>query len=398
MDIALVALRSALSEERQASLDGTSQAFLGAIDPQSEFSYKHLRDDKCPLTLFFIESGGSEAPFLKIYESYSAPYYLLAQGDNNSLASSLEILSFLQERGLQGEILYGDPLAINGRIKTLYRLGEARSFLRQARYGLFGEPSDWLIASSVSFQKAIDLFGCSFVVIAFEEFKEEIDRHLYEAPKFHPELATMANDNPTLKGALEIYGAIKRLVAKYSLTAFSIRCFDLLGVYKNTSCLALALLNEEGLTATCEGDEASLLSMDILRSLTDKASFQCNPSAVNLSARTMLLAHCTIPFSMVSKYEFMTHFESGLGIGIRGSMKTEPVTVFKLAPSLLAYHVAEGKITENLSRENLCRTQISIQFDEDIEDFLLHPYGNHLLVAYGSIANDIKEFLKSYGL
>jgi len=398
MDIALVTLRSALSEERQASLDGTSQAFLSSIDPQCEFSYKHLRDEKCPLTLFFIESGGSEAPFLKIYESYSAPYYLLAQGDNNSLASSLEILSFLQQREIQGEILYGEPLAINNRIKTLYRLGEARSFLKQARYGLFGEPSDWLIASSVSFKKASEIFGCSFVTIPFEEFKDEIDRRVYEVQKFHPELAALAENNPTLRGALEIYGAIKRLIAKYSLTAFSIRCFDLLGVYKNTSCLALALLNEEGLTATCEGDEASLLSMDILRSLTERASFQCNPSAVDLSARTMLLAHCTIPFSMVSKYEFMTHFESGLGIGIRGTMKTEPVTVFKLSPRLEAYHVAEGRIIENLSRENLCRTQISIKFDSDIADFLLHPYGNHLMVSYGSLSKDIVELLKTYGI
>jgi L-fucose isomerase-like protein len=396
MDIALVTLRSALSEERKASLDGSSHAFLKSIDPNSEFSYKYLRDEKCPLTLFFIESGGSEAPFLKIYENYSSPYYLLAQGDNNSLASSLEILSFLQKQGLKGEILYGKPDDINARIKTLYRIGEARLYLSKARYGLFGEPSDWLIASSVAFEDVEAKFGSSFTMIPFEEFKEEIDKKEYKPPLFHPELAMKAKDNPTLQGALEIYGAIRRLVEKYELTAFSIRCFDLLGVYKNTSCLALALLNEEGITATCEGDEASLLSMDIVRALTSSASFQCNPSVVDLAEKTMLLAHCTVPFSMVTKYEFMTHFESGLGIGIRGEMKQGPVTVFKLSTNLSDYHLVEGTIGENLARENLCRTQIRVKFDGDISDFLFHPYGNHLIVSYGRLADDIVELMDSY--
>jgi L-fucose isomerase-like protein len=396
MDIALVTLRSALSDERKASLDASSHAFLQTIDPHSEFSYKHLRDEKCPLTLFFIESGGSEAPFLKIYENYSSPYYLLAKGDNNSLASSLEILSFLQRQGLKGEILYGDPNGIYERIKTLYRIAEAKAYLKKAHYGLFGEPSDWLIASSVSFAEAQKKFGCSFTKITFEEFKEEIDKKQYNPPKFHPELAEKAKQSEVLEGALEIYGALSRLIAKYHLTAFSIRCFDLLGVYKNTSCLALALLNEEGITATCEGDEASLLSMDIIRSLTSEASFQCNPSVVNLTDRTMLLAHCTIPFSMVTSYSFMTHFESGLGIGIRGEMRTDPVTVFKLCTNLKDYHLVQGQIEENHTRENLCRTQITIKFDSDISDFLYHPYGNHLIVAYGRLAEDIEELMDSY--
>lgn len=396
MDIALVTLRSALSDERRASLDKSSHAFLQAIDPESEFVYQRLRDEACPLTLFLIESGGSEAPFLKIYENYSPPYYLLAQGGDNSLASALEILSFLQRKGIKGEILYGDPLSINARIKTLYRIGEARAYLRKARYGLFGEPSDWLIASDVSFGEARRKFGCSFVNVPFDELKEEIDRREYDAPEWHPELVEKAEGNQTIKGALGIYGAIKRLVRKYELTAFSIRCFDLLGIYRNTPCLALALLNEEGITAACEGDEASLLSMDICRALTGRASFQCNPSSMDLPNRTMVLAHCTVPFSMVGKYEFMSHFESNLGVGIRGQMKEGPVTVFKISPNLADYHLIEGEIEANLAREDLCRTQIQVKFDGDISDFLFHPYGNHLIVSYGRFASDVVELLDSY--
>mgnify|MGYP003301395200 CR=1 FL=1 len=54
-----------------------------------------LDDYDCDLKLIFIESGGSEGLFLDGFKLLKAPYYLLTSGDNNSLAASLEILTYL---------------------------------------------------------------------------------------------------------------------------------------------------------------------------------------------------------------------------------------------------------------------------------------------------------------
>ena len=172
----------------------------------------------------------------------------------------------------------------------------------------------------------------------------------------------------TLKGALRIYEALKKLISKYSLSGLTIRCFDLLTSLHNTSCLALALLNEQGIIATCEGDVPSMLTMAIVKEKFNCSSFQVNPSYVNLRDMYAFFAHCTLPFDMCESFSFDTHFESGIGIGIKGKLDHGKVTVFKINRNLKDYEVFEGKIAENLSKPNLCRTQIKVLFNENIDE------------------------------
>ena len=61
----------------------------------------------------------------------------------------------------------------------------------------------------------------------------------------------------------------------------------------------------------------------------------------------MLFAHCTIPFNMVDYYELDTHFESGIGVGIRGYMKEGPVTIFKVSGDLSRCFIEEGELVQN---------------------------------------------------
>ena len=87
----------------------------------------------------------------------------------------------------------------------------------------------------------------------------------------------------------------------------------------NTGCIALARLNSEGYVAGCEGDVPAMLSMMIARSLLGVSGFQANPAHINPQTGEMLFAHCTIPFNMTHRYELDTHFESGIGVGVRGT-------------------------------------------------------------------------------
>jgi L-fucose isomerase-like protein len=395
MEINLVPLSSALSEQKKKEIAAKRETFLGAINARGQFSFVEGKKDD-PLTVFYIQTGGSEAPFLETYKDYCEPYYLLATGNSNSLASSLEILSFLQERHLKGEILFGEPEDLAVSLSDLYWAKKAQLALQGRRMGLFGKPSDWLIASSVDFAETQRKFGVTFVTIPFAELKAEVDKKSFDKPAIYPALQKKYPNKEILEGALFIYGALKRLIQKYQLNAFSIRCFELLGTVCNTSCLALALLNAEGVTATCEGDETSLLSMEILRLLSSESVFQCNPATFDLKKETLLLAHCTVPFDMVTSYSLTTHFESGIGIGIKGELRKSRVTLFKMAPSLDRYHLAEGEIVENLSRSDLCRTQIVLKSDDPLEPFFAEPYGNHLLVAYGGLKGRVKRFFSLY--
>jgi len=46
--------------------------------------------------------------------------FLLTSGENNSLAASMEILSFIRQKGYRGEILHGSLVEIVVRLSALY--------------------------------------------------------------------------------------------------------------------------------------------------------------------------------------------------------------------------------------------------------------------------------------
>ena len=259
--------------------------------------------------------------------------------------------------------------------------------------GLVGEPSDWLIASQISDEDAKDIFGVNLIHIPMEEFKSEIDKNeMMKIPHFS-DFKSKFKDERVLNGAINIYSALKRLTAKYDLKGLTVRCFDLLGEYKNTACLALAVLNEEGITATCEGDVPSLLTMHAIRCLTGRSCFQANPSYINQDDNTVLFAHCTLPINMCKEYNLTTHYESGLGIGIKGELHLGDVSICKIflnqKGNLDNCLAISGKIKENLSLKNYCRTQINVELSEyDLISILREDFGNHMIIVYGNIVDE----------
>ena len=57
-------------------------------------------------SLLYVASGGSEGYFPEVFERLKGkPCYILTSGESNSLAASLEILSYLKKRGGNGTVL-----------------------------------------------------------------------------------------------------------------------------------------------------------------------------------------------------------------------------------------------------------------------------------------------------
>ena len=184
-------------------------------------------------------------------------------------------------------------------------------------------------------------------------------------------------------GALAIYDALKALVARYRLDGLTLRCFDLLTALHNTGCLALAMLNAEGITATCEGDIPAMLTMAVARALTGRSSFQVNLSRIE--GDRLLFAHCTVPLDIVQDYCYDTHFESGIGVAIHGQLPEGPVTLFKISPDFRRVYRREARIVANPYGDNLCRTQVIVEAPGAAAYFLQQPIGNHHIIVPGTL-------------
>ena len=342
-----------------------------------------------PEDIIYVRTGGTEGLFKEQFFadgrlSIPEPVRLLTSGKSNSLAASMEILSFLRRNGLRGEILHGSPEYIAERIKhpgqevsgdSLIASVHPGRILEGERLGVVGKPSDWLISSDVDFTKAKEVLGLELVDIPMDEF--------LAIEKEQPETS--------INGSMRIYAALRSIILKHGLDGLTLRCFDLLTAVHNTGCMGLALLNSEGFTATCEGDVPAMISMALARKVCGCPGFQANLSQIN--GDDLLFAHCTVPLSMTRSWVYDTHFESGIGVAVHGEIPEGPVTIFKLSPDFDRAFIFEGEIVANDYHENLCRTQIHVKAPGAAPYFLSSSIGNHHIIIPGHVARDLKSLL-----
>ena len=402
MNINVIRLRTVL-DDREKNIIKENTNFLEEINNyllEEDFMIQENAPDPV-MSIVFVETGGSENKFLSIFDKLGKFIILLSNGKNNSLPASFEIKTYCSQHNKEAFIVTGTEEQCADEIKHFARVNHAIKALENNNLGVIGKPSEWLIASMMDAPTVYEYFKINLVNIGMGELIQEIEKKKMGNVPHLDKLKSKFKNHEILEGACYIYGALKRLIEKYHLHGFTIRCFDLLGKYKNTACLALALLNEEGITATCEGDVPSMLTMHMLTALTGRPCFQANPSRVNLEENTALLAHCTIPLNMVSKYELMTHFESNLGIGVKGTMPLDKVTICKLflkdGKLIENSVISTGKIKENCSLPGYCRTQILVQFDQyGLYSLFQKNFGNHLIITYADAEEDFFTLLTMY--
>lgn len=356
---------------------------------------------------FMIATGGVENLFKRIWsaidvETMCGPsrqktVTMIADGRNNSLAAALEILTYLGNIGVEGEIMHGT----NDEIITAIVETHGRASLR-GRIGLFGQPSDWLIASGVDRDYLLQHYGIEALDIDLQRLIEGIKTvsptealKVAQAMEKRSKTIKEPTDVDMLEAA-KAYLAIKRICQEERLDAMTIRCFDIVKACGTTSCLALALLNDEGIVAGCEGDMQTLMSMYLAKRLCSEVAFMANPS--QLTDKTSMLAHCTIPLTMCDETVVRTHFESGIGVAIQGSVPLTDYTLFKWGgPNLDRYFVTEAQAIEAPYSNHFCRTQITLNVN--LKPYLLqHSIGNHHVIIRGRHANKIRQFMLANGV
>ena len=389
-------IRSPLSQVTDEHMDSYIAAVSAAVG--EEFTKvsleKYLSED---FALLYVASGGSEGYFLEIFEQLKSRYcYILTSGETNSLAASMEILSFLNKNGGTGEILHGDIEEIAAKIKVLLKAHKAKASLRGKNIGCIGKPSDWLIASNYCEKAMMEKLGLGFVDISMEEMLAEYEKKSYPDNEHEQMFKGMGYDEAELEKALYVYGALERLVEKYNLCGVSIRCFDLLDTVFTTGCIGLSILNNKGIYGGCEGDVPVLLSMAILGAITGEDMFLCNANKFDTKEGTATFAHCTIPTTMLKNFTLNTHFESNIGVAVQGTFDEFDCTIFKCEGDLSRYHAQEGHLKPIPFSKMLCRTQCKVELD-DFSYFLTKPINNHHLICRGKHAEAVEAFFRIIG-
>lgn len=321
-----------------------------------------------------VLSGGTEAQFIDLLREkkidLKKPVYLLVSAYSNSLPAGLEILSFIRQRNGIAKIMqhakdtiFPDPSETESL--TRVPLEKVCKNDKKQRLGVIGRPSDWLIASGVDNKEVLDKLNFEIVEIPFSE------------------LSSLGEVDPGMKGAEAIYARTKEIIAKNKLDGVTIRCFDLFKTVKNTGCITISKLNDEGFPAGCESDIPVLITQMICKRMTGELGFMGNPARVQSDGQ-VLLAKCTLPLHMTEKHEYTTHFESGIGVAIHGEVPAGDYTLVKLSNDMKRLLAVNVKVIRCQYEQSMCRTQIWIQTTPIVSQYLLtSPLANHHILIKG---------------
>ena len=364
-------------------LDTLGGEAIGAGDPL-DASRPHV---------IVVATGGTERAVLDLVRRRHAdvpwePVVLLAHPLHNSLPASIESLAALRTDGVRGRIVQATDLAADtatlaDAIADLHALFA----MRGSRLGLVGEPSEWLVASVPDRERLRQRWGIELVDV---DIGGTIGRTrgvaATEAQPVAVRFTTKGAPTEETIAAAALHPALVATIEDAGVDAVAVRCFDFITELSTSGCVALAELNDTGVVAGCEGDVASTVAMMLVRALIDRPSWIANPARIDTADNSLLLAHCTVAPSMVDDLELHTHFESGLGIGLRGTFAPGPVTLMRLGgPSLERHWFAEAEIVGTGTSPDLCRTQVQLRVDDDrpVGRLLDDPLGNHLVMVQG---------------
>ena len=406
MTINLIAFASLL--HKQASIRNSHEAVLSELEKYFTVKFIDHQDiDKLgsnDFKIIFIATGGVERLVIQHFESLPRPAIILADGMQNSLAAALEVSSWLRNRGMKSEILHGELPSIVARVHILYNNFQAQRSIAGLRIGVIGAPSSWLVASNVDYLLAKRRWGVEYFDIPLERVYEKFNRITDNevgascAAVASQALACREGTPGDMLKAMRLYRAVKRICKEEKLSAVTLSCFKLIEEIGTTGCLALSMLNDEGILAGCEGDLQSIFTLLAIKSLTGKVGFMANPSMINTRTNELILAHCTVGLKQTEKYIIRNHFETESGIGIQGLLPTGDVTIVKCGGECLdEYYLSTGTLTENTNYINMCRTQVRIKMNTPADYFLKTPLGNHHIMVHGNYEIALNEFMQANG-
>ena len=321
-----------------------------------------------------VLSGGTEADFVELIRAkkidLKRPIYLMVSEFSNSLPAALEMLSFVRQRkGIAKIMQHANDTSFPDESETesLTRvpLNKVLHNDKKLRLGVLGKSSDWLIASQVDYRDVLAQMNCELIDLPFQE------------------LSSLGEVDPGMKGAEAIYERLKEIIERHKLDGITLRCFDLFTTCKNTACVAISKLIDEGFPAGCEGDIPVLLTMMACKKLTNQIGFMGSPARIQPDGQ-ILLAKCTIALSMTEKHEFTKHFESGIGVAIHGEVPAGDYTLVKLGQDMKRLLAVNVQVTHCQYEQNMCRTQIWIQSTPIVSQYLLTaPLSDHHVLIKG---------------
>ncbi|OON91865.1 MAG: fucose isomerase [Epulopiscium sp. Nele67-Bin002] len=194
--------------------------------------------------------------------------------------------------------------------------------------------------------------------------------------------------------------AYKDFVDANNIKVIASRCWpDFFVSYGTPVCGVLSLLNDWGVSASCEADTYGALSMYIASQFTHKASFFGDPVSLDEEENTITYWHCGMAACSLSRDEKANtgvHPNRKIGpVMDFGCKADEQATVFRIgkdADGKFRFFIMEGSILDK--PKQFQGTSIVVKPNGNCKDIITKSvkagFEPHFVVAYGHIAKELE--------
>ncbi|MEM1819046.1 MAG: hypothetical protein QW399_02735 [Sulfolobales archaeon] len=373
---------------------------LDVIDSEELITDDVLNALRGSTPIFFLLTGGTSRLSWKLLNLGNLRRALIfAHGGHNSLPSAISIKNRADVEGIPTKIYFCKDVSTSECYNVFdeaVTLSNNVTQISNTRVAVVSDVVDDLhsIFENITGIRT-SLVGYDELMKLFEEVRnKEVDYYL---SKLSVKLdLTGVNDLP-LKNAIRMYLALKELVERNGFNAVSLDCFPLLTKYGITPCLAVSLLNDDGVPTACEADLRSLLLMLIAKAVGSWPAWIANIASVD--GNRMVLAHCTIATGLARQCRITTHFESNYPYSLSCNLPSGTYTLVGINREFTTMAALKVRVLDSGSLfGDMCRTQVVVESEVDLNYFPNIALSNHHVLLPGDPSMKIKDVGYMLGL
>jgi len=385
--------------------------FLDSLDPDlivlqnitfanAAYATEVLKRFQCPILLWTLREPIIDGGRLRL----------------NSLTGAYSAANAIQAfRDGVFEYVFGSPDEAKTEIGAAIRAAKVLYELRHLKLASIGHTPQ-----GFGFGRAMDAeIACKFgVTLESIEVRELIERakgysdeecldDLAEAKKSLVGLEQTPEKN--VKDFARLYKAYKTYVQENGIGAISSRCWpDLFTSYGTPVCAVLSLLNDMGVTASCESDTYGALSMYIGAKLSGEPVFFGDPVSMDEKENTVTYWHCGMAACSLAQEN------PGAQVGVHPNRKLGPAmdfackasdgaTIFRVGrkpDGVFRFFIAGGKAVEK--PKQFCGTSVVVETENSAQDLVCNSVKDgwepHFAVIYADVKDELTRLAHMLGM
>lgn len=345
--------------------------------------------------------------------AFDIPFGIWAEDNPQSfsLTAGGIVHGSLDEMGLRHRFFYGSPESktLMAEIASFVNAASAAQALRGRRVCMIGGRVMGMYTTMADIVQLKQVFGVEVehmdAVRLYIEAQHAPDDEVSKTREWiEKNLGEIKAPPDVLEKSIRLYIAMRDALREDGYTIAAVKCQDEMINRYASSCLAVSLLNDQGVTASCETDLYAALTMNILSSLSGGPALFGDVNHLDLEKGILRVVNCgSMPTCMAARrgevdlgpqYEYMGKAGGATTVLV---VKESPVTIARLSRvgGRFVLLAAEGE-TRRVDKSRLKEAreywpQAFIGLKGDAHALVDNLRSNHMHLCFGHFLRDLRE-------